>query len=134
MEKYFGITDYVPEFLGLELTIYDEVKTVLAERSSELGKPVIISNRKETAIRQYCNKARPLMREVSTDDDLLAIDYAILQLVLPLLRGHGKSFGKRLEKLREVLVDAELERSSNYLDTIISNGNAELHTYDFFCW
>ena len=74
------------------------------------------------------------MREVSTDDDLLAIDYAILQLVLPLLRGHGKNFGKRLEKLREVLVDAELERSSNYLDTIISNGNAELHTYDFFCW
>lgn len=134
MEKYFGLTDYIPEFVGHELTIYDEVKTVLAERSSELGKPVIISNRKETAIRQYCNKARPLMREVSTDDDLLAIDYALLQLVLPLLRGHGKSFGKRLEKLRDVLVDAELERSSNYLDTIISNGNAELHTYDFFCW
>lgn len=134
MEKYFGITDYIPEFVGPELTIYDEVKAVLSERSSELGKPVIISNRKETAIRQYCNKARPLMREVSTDDDLLAIDYALLQLVLPLLRGHGKSFGKRLEKLREVLVDAELDRSSSYLDTIISNGNAELHTYDFFCW
>lgn len=134
MEKYFGRTDYIPEFVGPELTIYDEVKAVLSERNSELGKPVIISNRKETAIRQYCNKARPLMREVSTDDDLLAIDYALLQLVLPLLRGHGKSFGKRLEKLKEVLVDAELERSSSYLDTIISNGNAELHTYDFFCW
>lgn len=134
MEKYFGRTDDIPEFVGPELTIYDEVKAVLEERSSELGKPVIISNRKEIAIRQYCNKARPLMREFSTDDVLLAIDYAILQLILPLLRGHGKSFGKRLEKLREVLVDSELDRSVNYLDTIISNGNAELYTYDFFCW
>lgn len=134
MEKLFGRTDDIPEFVGPELTIYDEVKAVLEERNSELGKPVVISNRKEIAIRQYCNKARPLMREFSTDDDLLAIDYAILQMILPLLRGHGKSFGKRLEKLREVLVDSELDRSVSYLDTIINNGNAELNTYDFFCW
>ena len=74
------------------------------------------------------------MREFSTDDDLLAIDYAILQLILPLLRGHGKSFGKRLEKLRDVLIDSDLDRSVSYMDTIISNGNADLNTYDFFCW
>ena len=134
MEKYFGRTDSIPEFLGPELKVYDEVKAVLEERKSDLGKPIIISNRKEIAIRQYCNKARPLMREVSTDDDLLAIDYAILQLILPLLRGHGKSFGKRLEKLRDVLINSDLERSSSYLQTIIINGDADLHTYDFFCW
>lgn len=134
MEKFFGLTDDIPEFVGPELTVYDAVKEVLEERNSELGKPVIISNRKEIAIRQYCNKARPLMREFSTDDDLLAIDYAILQLILPLLRGHGKSFGKRLEKLRDVLIDSDLDRSVSYMDTIISNGNADLNTYDFFCW
>lgn len=134
MEKYFGRTDDVPEFVGPEVTVYDAVKGVLEARDSELGKPVIISNRKEIAIRQYCNKARPLMREFSTDDDLLAIDYAILQMILPLLRGHGKSFGKRLAKLREVMADFELDRSVSYLDTIISNGHAESNTYDFFCW
>lgn len=134
MEKYFGVTDYIPEFVGPELEIYDEVKSILSERNNDLGKPISISNRKEMAIRQYCNKARPLMREVSTDDDLLAIDYALLQLVLPLVRGHGKSFGKRLERLKDVLINSELERSSTYLDTIINNGNAELYTYDFFCW
>ena len=93
MEKYFGLTDDVPEFVGPEIAVYDAVKGVLEARDSELGKPVIISNRKEIAVRQYCNKARPLMREFSTDDDLLAIDYAILQMILPLLRGHGKGFG-----------------------------------------
>lgn len=134
MEKYFGRTNDVPEFVGREITVYDAVKGALESRDSELGKPVIISNRKEIAIRQYCNKARPLMREFSSDDDLLAIDYAILQMILPLLRGHGKSFGKRLAKLREVMVDFDLDRSVSYLDTIISNGNAESNTYDFFCW
>ncbi len=74
------------------------------------------------------------MREFSTDDELLALDYAILQFILPLLRGHGKNFSKRLEQLKEVLFDEELERSLNYLDTIISYGNSELNTYDFFCW
>lgn len=134
MEKFFGRTDDIPEFVGAELAIYDKVKSILEERNSELGKPVIISNRKEIAIRQYCDKARPLMREFSEDDELLAVDFAILQLILPLLRGHGRSFGRRLEKLREVLIDSELDRSVNYLDTIISNGDAELNTYDFFCW
>lgn len=134
MEKYFGLTDDVPEFVGPEIAVYDAVKGVLEARDSELGKPVIISNRKEIAVRQYCNKARPLMREFSTDDDLLAIDYAILQMILPLLRGHGKGFGKRLAKLREVMTDFDLDRSVGYLDTIISNGNAESNTYDFFCW
>jgi len=55
-------------------------------------------------------------------------------MILPLLRGHGKNFSKRLGRLREVLSEEELDRSVNYLDTIISNGNADLHTYDFFCW
>lgn len=134
MEKYFGRTNDVPEFVGPEIAVYDAVKDVLETRDSTLGKPVIISNRKEIAIRQYCNKARPLMREFSNDDDLLAIDYAILQMILPLLRDHGKSFGKRLAKLREVMADFDLERSVSYLDTIIDNGNADSNTYDFFCW
>lgn len=134
MEQYFGKADKLPEFVKNEQRIYERVKTVIESRNSDLGKPIIISSRKEIAIRHYCNKARPLMREFSTDDELLALDYAILQLILPLLRGHGKNFNKRLEQLREVLFDEELERSTNYLDTIISYGNSDLNTYDFFCW
>lgn len=134
MEQCFGRTEKLPDFVENEKKIYEKLKAVLEERNSELGKPILISNRKEIAIRQYCNKARPLMRESSTDEELLALDYAVLQLILPLLRGHGKHFSKRLERLREVLFEEELERSVSYLDNIISYGNADLHTYDFFCW
>lgn len=134
MEHYFGNVEQLPEFIENERRVYDKIKAVLELRDSELGKPVTISGRKEIAIKQYCNKARPLMREYSTDEELLALDYATLQLILPLLRGHGRSFSKRLEKLREVLFENELEHSVNYLKVIISNGDAELHTYDFFCW
>lgn len=134
LEQCFGKVDKLPEFVKNEQRIYERVKSVIESRSSDLGKPIIISSRKEIAIRQYCNRARPLMRESSTDDELLALDYAILQFILPLLRGHGKSFRKRLEQLREVLFEEELERSVNYLDTIISYGDADLYTYDFFCW
>lgn len=134
MEKFFGRVDKTPEFFDDELKVYLRIKATLGTVDSELGKPIIISSRKEIAIRQYCNRARPLMRESSTDDRLLALDYAVLQLVLPLLKGHGKNFGKRLEQLKAVLIEDELDRSLSYLETIISNGNADFHTYDFFCW
>lgn len=134
MERCFGRTKNTPEFVENEHRIYERIKKVLEERNNELGKPIIISSRKEIAIRQYCNKARPLMRESSIDDKLSALDYAVLQMILPLLRGHGRNFSRRLSLLREVLSEEELDRSVNYLDTIISNGNADLNTYDFFCW
>lgn len=134
MEKFFGRVDKTPEFFDDELKVYLRIKAILGTVDSELGKPIIISSRKEIAIRQYCNRARPLMRESSTDDRLLALDYAVLQLVLPLLKGHGKNFGKRLEQLKAILTEDELDRSLSYLETIINNGNADFHTYDFFCW
>lgn len=134
MEHYFGKTKDKPEFIENERRVYDNIKKILEARNIDLGKPIIISKRKEEAIKQYCNRARPLMREFSTDDELLALDYAVLQLILPLLRGYGKSFSKRLEQLKDILSEYELDRSGNYLDNIIINGNADLYTYDFFCW
>ena len=134
LEECFGRIETLPELTENEQTIYDAVKATLENRDPSLGKPIIISSRKEIAIRQYCNKARPLMREASSDDDSLALDYAILQLVLPLVRGHGRNFNQRLNLLRDALVEGELEKSANYLNSIINNGDSDLNTYDFFCW
>lgn len=133
MERLFGNVDQTPSFES-ESRVYEQIKNILELRDAELGKPITISSRKEIAIRQYCNKARPLMREFSADEELLAFDYATLQLILPLIKGYGKNFKKRLEKLSEILIENELERSLNYLEVVISNGSADLDTYDFFCW
>lgn len=134
MEYYFGLSENIPEFTDKEKRIFDQIKIILEDKNFEFGKSIQISNRKEIAIRQYCNKARPLMRSYSDDNDIMAIDFAILQLILPQIKGNGKPFSNRLIKLKDILSSYDLERSVEYLDIIINNGNVDLHTYDFFCW
>ncbi len=153
MESLFGNASVLPQFTDTEQQLYQKIKTLLEKRDNELGKPILISNRKEVAIRQYCHKARPLMQafalgsdfgsssaSVSADSvndysaELLAMDFAVLQFILPLLKGHGQPFRERLVQLQEILQDYQLQRSSQYLEMMIGNGDADLRTYDFFCW
>ncbi|GAA5009279.1 hypothetical protein GCM10023206_16330 [Acinetobacter puyangensis] len=134
MEQYFGTVDQIPDLTDKEQRIFDQIKSTLEDKTFEYGKSIQISNRKVIAIHQYCNKARPLMRTYSDDNDVLALDYAILQLILPQIRGNGKNFSNRLLKLKDVLNSHELNKSVECLETIINNGNADLNTYDFFCW
>ena len=74
------------------------------------------------------------MRAYSDDNDVLALDYAILQLILPQIRGNGQNFCNRLNTLNQLLISHDLQKSSDCLETIISNGDSDLNTYDFFCW
>lgn len=134
MESYFGTVDYIPELTDKEQRIFDQIKSTLEDKKFDLGKTIQISNRKSIAIRQYCNKARPLMRAYSDDNDVLALDYAVLQLILPQIRGNGKNFSNRLNNLKQLLVSHDLQKSLDCLETIISNGDSDLNTYDFFCW
>jgi len=71
---------------------------------------------------------------MNIDGDLVALDYAILQFILPLIKGTGTKFAKRLEELKSVFVELNLLQSNRYLDRIINYGASELHSYDFFCW
>lgn len=134
MEYYFGTVDYIPELTDKEQRIFDQIKSILEDKKFEFGKTIQISNRKSIAIRHYCNKARPLMRAYSDDNDVLALDYAVLQLILPQIRGNGKNFSNRLNELNQLLISHDLQKSSDCLEAIISNGDADLNTYDFFCW
>src|SRR5699024_4113675 len=102
MEYYFGAVDYIPELTDKEQRIFDQIKSSLEDRKFDLGKTIQISNRKSIAIHQYCNKARPLMRAYSDDNDVLALDYAVLQLILPQIRGNGKNFSNRLNNLKQL--------------------------------
>lgn len=134
MEYYFGVVDFIPELTDKEQRIFDQIKSILEDKKFDLGKTIQISNRKSIAIHQYCNKARPLMRAYSDDNDVLALDYAVLQLVLPQIRGNGKNFSNRLNNLKQLLISHDLHKSADCLETIISNGDSDLNTYDFFCW
>ncbi|MBC3878434.1 hypothetical protein H8K38_11480 [Undibacterium sp. FT79W] len=131
MELLFGNSSFVPVFNDMEASIFNEIRSVLSNPSSEKGRPIIISVRKEHSIRQYCNKARALM---NFDSDFVALDYAVLQHILPLVRGSGTKFAKRLDELLIILRNNNLTHSEQYLNQMINYGAAELHSYDFFCW
>lgn len=131
MRELFGLATVVPDMEDQERSIYELIRKTLQETSNNLGLPVAISPRKENAISQYLAKARGLM---NIDADMVALDFAIQQHILPLIQGYGPKFGKRLDNLRTVLEDNELTRSQKTLERIISFAETDLQTYDFFCW
>jgi hypothetical protein len=133
MNKLFGLAKNPPAFQDDEKEIFNKVRDILAHPNLDEGRPLSISLRKEIVIRQYCAQAGSLMRSFGCDD-FKALDLAILQHVLPQVRGSGQKFAKRLTKLKQECDDSGLKSSANYLERMLAYGETELHSYDFFCW
>ena len=134
LDALFGC-DANPTFEQEEKEIFELIRKTLEDTSPEKGKPLHISPRKRIAIQQYCDKARSIMSVFSGEsDDLIALDYAVLQHILPQVRGNGKKFAKRLEELKKILHSSGLKKSTAYLERMLNFGASELDTYDFFCW
>lgn len=131
MQELFGNATSIPELESVEKSTLDKIKKTLLDSDPSLGRPISISPRKEIAIRQYCSKARGIM---NAENEFLALDIAVLQHVLPLIRGNGPRFAKRLDILRRDLETSGLEKSEKFVSKMISFGEIDLHTYDFFCW
>jgi hypothetical protein len=133
MNKLFGLKEEKPDFQDEEKDVFNKVRDILSHPSLEEGRPSSISPRKEIVIRQYCAQAGALMRSFGCED-FKALDLAILQHVLPQVRGNGQKFATRLKKLKQACDDSGLKDSANYLERMIAYGETELHSYDFFCW
>lgn len=131
MKELFGLSANIPDLDGNERSIYEQIKKVLLDDDSAHGRPVAISPRKENAIHQYCAKARILM---NIDYDMMALDFAVQQHILPLIQGSGPRFAKRLDTLRSILINHDLPQSAKVLQQMITFGESDLQTYDFFCW
>jgi hypothetical protein len=133
MNKLFGLKKEKPYFQDEEKEIFNKVRDILSHPILEDGRPLSISPRKEIVIRQYCAQAGALMRSFGCDD-FKALDLAILQHVLPQVRGNGLKFATRLKKLKQACDDSGLKDSASYLERMLAYGETELHSYDFFCW
>ncbi len=115
-----------------EKEIFNEIKLVLHDFNHDFGLPVYISQRKEQSIKEYCAKAGGMMYD--NENPLRALDLAILQFVLPQIKGHGTSFINRIEKLLEVIREHSLHNTASYLEKMISYAKNDFDTIDFFCW
>ncbi|MFZ2725627.1 MAG: hypothetical protein WAX77_05220 [Methylococcaceae bacterium] len=133
MTKLFGLAKQIPAFQNDEAVIFNKLRQILADPNLEKGRPLSISQRKEIVIRQYCAQASSLMRSFGCDD-FKALDLAILQHVLPQVRGTGHKFASRLVELKQSCDNEGLKESAAYLERMLAYGETELHSYDFFCW
>jgi hypothetical protein len=131
MKELFGNAKGNPPLEDAEASVLNKIKRTLLDPDVTRGKPISISPRKELAIRQYCAKARGIM---NAENDFLALDIAVLQHILPLIRGSGAKFAKRLDTLKRELEVGGLPNSAEYTARMLASGEADLHTYDFFCW
>lgn len=101
-----------------------EVIDVLAEPNESMGPSIVVSPRCRRAIKLYLSNASSVLAPQ------LAADFAVEQRILPLLRGSGEEFRKRISSLQGVLRKAGLSRSATRVEVAISRANVTFGDID----
>ena len=118
---------------------FDLLDAVLKLCNLLLG--VQISPRVYRAVRGYCQTAaRKYVNEDGSESPLLskkqAVDFAVLQRVLPQIQGRGNDYGDALKALQDILAKAGgkdfLPRTAEKLERIRIKGMADMHNYQYF--
>lgn len=107
---------------------YDSVITKLREKRFS------VSPRIDKAIKRYWVVASKYfeMDETKTDAQTVALDYAVVQRLLPKIAGNGETFEKWLDEFRSLCSNHGLNMSAKTLKDIIDRGNQEMKYYKFF--
>ena len=96
LDELFGNTNANLQFDETEESVFNRIISELQSTMRDAGRPIHMSARKENPIRQYCSQGRAVMRHLNIIDednsDLIALDFAVLQFVLPQIRGNGVEF------------------------------------------
>ena len=109
--------------------IYDLLLAKLRE------KRFFVSPRIDKAIKRYWAIAAKYFEEdeTKTGAEVVALDYAVAQRILPKIIGNGEAFEKWLDEVRAFCSNHELNMSAKILKDIIDRGNQKMKYYEFFC-
>lgn len=109
--------------------MYDTLSAKLREQRFS------ISPRVDMAIKRYWAAASRHfeMDETKTKADIVALDYALAQRVLPKLSGSGERFEQWLEELKSLCSGYGLNMSAKLVKDMIARGNEQMKYYQFFC-
>ncbi len=123
------LSDKECEFSTEIQRIYDTILTKLREQR------IIVSTRINNAIKRYWVSASSCFEsdETGTEPGVIALDYAVVQRILPKLSGHGDSYKQWLEELRSFCSSRGLNRSAEKLKDMLFRGNQQMNYYQFFC-
>ncbi|POY37139.1 hypothetical protein C3K47_08765 [Solitalea longa] len=124
---------FLPDEFSLnqsEKRVMNEIKDLFMEKNYKLGSQIPISPRKLKSIGRYCTTTRNIFNQYQ-ENQFLALDYAILQNIIPLINGQGEGFKQRLSKLKDICLDKSLFKCADEIDNILLKGN-DFKTYSFF--
>lgn len=125
MQKYFGPSasqTHKTEVLSILSSIYD--------RFTMIGMPV--SMRTRLAIQNYVSAASRIFTDTDQPGYIAAVDFAVMQRLLPRINGNGDAYRLGLSDLKTVLDTNGLTRSSRVLEGILARGDASMDWYRFF--
>lgn len=119
-----------PELNRNEQKIFHEILSVLHEEKGDYGTPIFVSHRKIKLIYNYCHTTRDMYFDI-TGNQLLNLDFSILQHVLPLINGQGVKYENRLNTFKDLLEEKGFFRSLKELNSIITKGQ-DYKNFSFF--
>lgn len=129
MKETFWVPNTENPVLTAEIQkIYDKVKEYLSQEEFS------ISHRADLAVKRYIYVARTLMEgdEFGNTPNIIALDYAISQKILPKIEGTGEAFGEWLKGLKDLCSENSLLKSEAILEEMIKRGDHRMKFYRFF--
>ena len=97
----------------------------------KLGLPV--SMRTRNAITNYVSTGSQIFHSTGQKNaTAIAIDFAVMQRLLPRINGNGADFCTRLKELHKLLLKHQLSTSATHLDRLIQRGQENMDWYHFF--
>jgi hypothetical protein len=127
------IQAFIPESANSDFSspiqkIYGEiVEKLRAQR-------IAVSPRVDKAVKHFWVVASKCFEEGerSTKAEIVALDYAVAQRILPKITGSGEAFRTWLEELKSICDKHGLYKSAGILTNIISHGDGQMKYYQFF--
>ena len=124
---------FIPD--NAECVFPDAIKKIYVEVIEKLrAQRIAVSPRVDRAIKRYWSVASKcfVKDEYKTDPDIVALDYAVSQRILPKIMGSGELFKTWLEDLRRICTKHGLNLSAKILKDILDHGNDQMMYYQFF--
>lgn len=108
------------------LVLENRLKEIIAYLKT---KNIMVSPRVQKMIRNYCIKGNELFEK--RKNDLISLDYAISQKLLPLLEGYGDDYKNFLQVFYENQLSG-MEKCQKIVKEIILKGDKNMKHYNFF--
>ncbi len=131
MQRVFGVSNDVDHLHPVCDQILKDIYKICKDSEME------VSERSKGAIQGYCIAAGRVFDIDHKNEDrtkeILAVDFAVAQKILPKIHGHGSEYCENvLKKLEKYFEDNSLIKSHKLICEIIRRGSENMNYYQFY--